>query len=143
MNQTELIEKIAGMNDIPESDQKQYFELLLIRLSELLKERDEFPIGDLGRFELRKSFKDNENDFLIFITNEGKELFFTIPETEENVIAEPVDSFFSISIGKPVIPFKGKNDEELFIPKSADEKKRLDRKSTRLNSSHVKISYAV
>jgi hypothetical protein len=123
MNKTELIEKISESAGVSENEQKLFFEILLRRCAEELVDGGTLPVYGLGRFEYRMSFDENEIDSLVFIINDNEELTFDIPEKEESVSAESIDSHFSISIGKPIIPFKGEN--KLFIPHSDDEFKRM------------------
>ncbi len=125
MNKTELIEKIAGSQGIPDAEQKLFFELLLKKCAEELNSDESLTVSGLGKFQYRKSFNENENDLIVFVTNDNEELPFDIPKkVNENF---PIDSYFSISIGKPVIPLKGSSDPDLsgFIPHSDDEMKRL------------------
>ncbi|OGU72343.1 MAG: hypothetical protein A2V93_01645 [Ignavibacteria bacterium RBG_16_34_14] len=126
MNKAELIKNIAGSLSIPESEQKLFFEMLLKRSAEMLNPGESLTVSGLGKFEYRKSFNENENDLIVFVTNDNEEIPFDIPEKEEeSSLNKSVDSYFSISIGKPIIPLKGSDQNEFFIPHSGDELKRL------------------
>ena len=126
MNKTELIEKISGNIGIPQSEQKLFFEMLLKRCAEVLNSGESLMVSGLGKFEFHKAHDKTENDLIIFITNDNDELPFDIPEKEEESVSDrSVDSYFSISIGKPVIPLKGASENEFFIPHSGDEMKRM------------------
>ncbi len=121
MNKIEIIERIAEGNRISEPDKKLFFEILLKRLSEVLKSDESLIVQGLGRFEYRKS--PDENEMIVFVSNENDDFHFDIPPREEENLS--IDSYFSISIGKPIIPLKTSEHEEFFVPVSGDEMKRM------------------
>ncbi|RPI72679.1 MAG: SPOR domain-containing protein [Ignavibacteriales bacterium] len=119
------MEIISEKLGIPESEQKLFFEILIREVGEKLKEVEYLNIPDTGRFEYKISADQNEKDLIVFLTNNNEELIFIIPAQPESYAAEPVDSYFSISIGKPVIPMKGTGEKEFFISHSGSEMKRF------------------
>lgn len=121
MTRAELINKIASESGIAESEEKLFFDLLLKRFGEELNPGEFLSLPGLGKFEYKKSAKEDENDYILFITD-NDELLFYLPQ---NLVEDsPIDSHFSISIGKPVIPFRSVNNH-LFIPQSDDEVRRM------------------
>ncbi len=122
MNKSELIETITSRLGIPYAEHKHFFEMLLKRCSEVLEANESLVTG-LGRFEIRNAVKETEAGQIVFITNENEELLFDIPEKEEENFS--IDSYFSLSLGKPVIPHPGSDENEFFIPHSESEMKRL------------------
>jgi hypothetical protein len=122
MTKTELIKKIAGQNNIPGSEEKLFFEILLKRCSEILNSGESLNTA-FGKLIYRKAIDEPENESIIFITNENEELLFDIPQKEEDNFS--IDSYFSISLGKPIIPLQDSNVGDFFIPKSDDEMKRM------------------
>src|SRR5207253_10659428 len=82
-------------------------------------------------YETAASFRDKEKKLKDKYVKEEMEwrdkLGATVPEVDEEHIAEIVSSWTGVPVSRLV----------------EEESARLDRKSTRLNSSHVAISYAV
>lgn len=143
ITKAELIRKLAKRAGVPDSELKVFFEIYLKKLSEILSSGDAAYIEGLGYFhsvkgELRKStFIDTEDedevvylDLLLFSDDKtynaesNENLLFSIP-TIKSEDYNPIDSYLSLSIGKPVIPLKGIKDTEFFIPLSGLELKRL------------------
>ncbi len=122
MNKPELIEIITSKLGIPDAEHKHFFEMLLKRCSEVL-EANQSIVTSCGRFEIHKAIKATEADQIIFTTNENEKLLFDIPDKEEENFS--IDSYFSLSLGKPVIPRPGSDENEFFIPHSNSEMKRL------------------
>ncbi|HSP88842.1 MAG TPA: SPOR domain-containing protein [Ignavibacteriaceae bacterium] len=121
MNKTELVKKISESLNISEDEQNIFFEIFLRRCSEVLSNNESITITGLGKFSYDKSI--NENDLIAFVTNDNERILFDIPNEENEVL--PIDSYFSISIGKPVIPLKGLTKEENIVPNSDYERKKL------------------
>ncbi len=140
MNKAELIRKIAKRSGIPETDTKIFFEMFLRRASSILKKGDALKFNGLGYFQLQQGVtKENvyKSDQRIIYSNlmvyypfgnqideTEEKIIFNVPVTEENEFEE-IDSHFSLSIGKPVIPIAGVNETELFFPSRGNEMRKL------------------
>ena len=122
MDKSLIIEKIAKHFGIQDSEQKFFFEIFLRKCSEALNAGESLLIGEIGKIEYRKVLKDENADMMAIITDED-EFVFDIPEEDKEV--QSIDSYFSISIGKPVIPLRENDDSEFFIPHSGNEMKRM------------------
>ncbi len=157
ITKAELIRKLAKRAGVPDSELKVFFEIYLKKLSEILSSGDAAVIEGLGYFhsvkgEIRKStFLETEDDnevvyldLLLFSddktynTESNENLLFSIP-TIKSEDYNPIDSYLSLSIGKPVIPLKGTKDTEFFIPLSGLELKRLVESKVDKAISHLKI----
>src|SRR3972149_275482 len=123
MDKSILIEKIARHFGVPDSEQKLFFEIFLRKCSEELDPGEPVKIGEIGKLEYRKARSEQDEDTIAIITNEEDNFVFGIPEEDKEIYS--IDSYFSISIGKPVIPLKGNEDSEFFIPHSGNEMKRM------------------
>ncbi len=142
MTQAELIRFITKRSGVPDFEAKIFFEVFLRKASEMLKPGDAIKLKDVGFFQLKtgkirnaSSAGSGEEDYLFtdlmlfyppdhFEDPESQKMIFNIPVSKgENY--HPVDSFFSLSIGKPVIPLKGVKDTEYFIPPSGNELRKL------------------
>src|SRR5690606_34713115 len=79
----------------------------------------------------------------------SQDIEFTLLIPSDEVLLNTLygDSYFFWTEGNPLVfgdeAVQVQNAEGLLVPLSASAQERLDRKSTRLNSSHVKSSYAV
>lgn len=143
MTKAELIIKFSNIAGIAETDAKVFFELLLKRLSAVLKSGQSINIIQFGYFHLIKGkikkpalqFDDDENpeeliDIILYSEeeklsdSETKGFVFNIPFIDENDY-HPVDSYFSLSIGKPLIPLRGVSTGNLYIPTSGFEYRRF------------------
>ncbi len=137
MTKAELIRKIAKHSGAPDSEAKLFFEILLRKIASLTEQGDALLINDFGYFiskkgKMRTSNFENEEievylDLIVFnLSNENKNenLIFSVPDLNQNV-HEHVDSYFSLSIGKPVIPLQGVKDIDFFLPPSGNELRRL------------------
>ena len=125
MNKSELIEKIARHFGVQDSEQKIFFEIFLRKCSETLDTGEFIRIGEIaevGKFEDRNA-SNKETPFKIAVIVNQDEFLFDVPEEDKEV--QSIDSYFSISIGKPVIPLKENDDSEFFIPHSGNEIKRM------------------
>jgi nucleoid DNA-binding protein len=125
MDKSQLIENIAKHFGIQDSEQKLFFEIFLRKCSEAL-DTGQFiqvaEIGEVGKFEDRNA-ANKEARFKIAVIVNQDEFLFDIPGEDKEV--QSIDSYFSISIGKPVIPLKESDDSEFFIPHSGNEMKRM------------------
>jgi nucleoid DNA-binding protein len=120
MDKAKLIEKIAKHFGVSDSEQKLFFEVFLRRCSQVLNQNEQVKIGEIGIIEFRGT---QDEDSIVIFTNEGEEFVFGIPEEVREI--NSIDSYFSISIGKPVIPLRGEGDSEFFIPHTGNEIKKM------------------
>lgn len=163
MTKAELIRKIAKRSGVPDSEAKIFFEIFLKRISVLLKPGEAVKLNALGYFQLRKAQVQSmltttaekiSSDLIVFspVKEEAEEaaenLIFNIPSyILENESYNLLDSYFSISVGKPVIPLTGVKETEFFIPPAGNELRKLieskvDKllRSAQLITEHVKGS---
>ena len=141
MNKAEIIRKISKEAGVPDTEAKKSFEIFLKHASELLQPGESLKIPEIGLFQLRVGQIENRttrqsgdkflySDLIVFINEEDtddkgeKEIIFNVPSGVEEEY-QPVDSYFSLSIGKPVIPLKGVTESEFFIPPSGTELRNL------------------
>ena len=143
MTKAELIRKIAKYVGVPDTDAKIFFELFLKKTSAVVEVGQSIFVKDFGYFHLIKgsikkpvfSFKDNEvseEEVELVLFSEDKDLrksdtkglVFNIPFFDEEDY-HPIDSSFSLSIGKPLIPLRGVPFDEIYIPTSGYEYRRL------------------
>lgn len=143
MTKAELILKIAKSAGIPDTDMKKFFELLLKKISAVIDVGQSLYIKDFGYFNLINgsikkpifSFTDNEVaeekvELVLFSEDkdlkksDSKGLVFNIPFFDEEDY-HPIDSAFSLSIGKPLIPLRGVPFDDIYVPSSGYEYRRL------------------
>lgn len=143
MTKAELIRKVAKNVGVPDSDAKIFFELFLKRISALVEIGQSIFVKDFGYFHLiRGSIKkavpsvlNNEIseeavEFVLFSEDKDlrrsdtKGLVFNIPFFDEEDY-HPIDSAFSLSIGKPLIPLRGVPFDNIYMPASGYEYRRL------------------
>lgn len=145
MTRAELIRKISKQSGIPDSEMKVFFEIFLKRLTSLLKPGQARYVKDFGYFYLIQgkiskslsSVGDNvlEQEYeliemIYYSKSEIKDtmdfdgLLFNIPAIDEDEF-NPVDAAFSLSFGKPLIPFKGVVESDFYIPHIGSELRRL------------------
>jgi len=143
MTKAELIRKVAKNVGVPDTDAKIFFELFLKRISAIVEIGQSIFVKDFGYFHLIKgsikkpvfSFNDNEVseeavELVLFSEDKDlrksdtKGLVFNIPSFDEEDY-HPIDSTFSLSIGKPLIPLSGVPFDNIFIPTSGYEYRRL------------------
>lgn len=141
MNKAEIIRKISKKAGVPDTEAKKFFEIFLKHASDLLKPGESLKIHGIGSFQLRVGQIENRNahasgenflysDLIVFTDpennepSENEETIFNVPSGIEEQY-QPVDSYFSLSIGKPIIPLKGVNETEFFIPPSGTELRSL------------------
>ncbi len=154
MNKAELIRKISKKAGVPDTEAKKFFEIFLKNASEILKPGESIDIDGVGMFQLRVGQIENRSsqnpeeeyiysDLIIYINkdenpSEDEEIIFNVPSGIEKEY-QPVDSYFSLSIGKPIIPLKGVKETEFFIPPSGTElRSLLESKIARLISEAEK-----
>lgn len=143
MTRAELIKKIAKKAGIPDSELKLFFEILLKRLSSLLKIGQAAYVKDFGYFFLLKG-KINQSrlnfieenipdafiDFILFSLNKDLKssieegLIFNVPTIDDDDF-QIIDTYFSLSIGKPLIPVRGTSSDEFYVPTGGYELRRL------------------
>ncbi len=143
MTKAELIIKFANTVGINDADAKIFFELLLKRLSANLRSSQSIYIPEFGYFHLIKGkikkpaseFEGIENseellDIILYSEeeklseSETKGFVFNVPFTDEDDY-QAIDSFFSLSIGKPVIPLRGVLTDNSYIPTSGYDNRRI------------------
>lgn len=143
MTRAELIRKLSKQAGVPDFDTKIFFELFLKRIAANLEKGQSISIDEFGFFHLlegkiRKTSLDSGSDeeveeltdLLIYSEERNfklpdqKGFVFHIPFSEEEDY-HPIDSFFSLSIGKPLIPIPGVVSESVYIPSSGYEYKHL------------------
>lgn len=143
MTRSELIRKISKRAGVPDSETKVFFEIFLKRLSAILVTGQAVYLKGIGYLYFvqgnMKKFQDEteqvnlkpENIELLYFTEKpvtdiysSNGLFFIVPVPDEDDF-NAVDSAFSLSFGKPLIPFKGIVETEFFIPHTGSELRRL------------------
>ncbi|MHB1686205.1 MAG: SPOR domain-containing protein [Ignavibacteriaceae bacterium] len=141
MTKAELIRKLARKAGAPDSEAKIFFEIFLRKASEILKLGEAIKLKSFGYFQFRRGMIKNISssagsiknlayaDLMVFTPlNESEEanenLIFNIPSSRDEEF-HYVDLYFSLSIGKPVIPLKGVIDTEFFVPPTGIELRKL------------------
>lgn len=143
MTKAELIRKIAKRAGVPDSEAKVFFEIFLKKSSELLSPGEAVFLKGFGYFQLRKGkirtnipeTENSEKDSIFvelmvyypakFREEEVKEeIIFNVPVLKFEDY-NPLDSHFSLSIGKPVIPVVGISSSDFFIPLTGQELRKL------------------
>lgn len=143
MTRVELIRNIAKYSGVPGSEAKIFFEIFLKRLSAILKTGQALSLKGFGYFyllhgKMKKAKLTYEDEFekseiieLIFYSEfkvpnnkTFNGLFFNVPISGEDEF-NAVDAAFSLSFGKPLIPFKGDVDSDFYIPHTGSELRRL------------------
>ncbi len=143
MTKAELIRKFSKSSGIPDQDAKIFFELLLKRISSATKIGQSLFLNGFGYFNLIKGsiikpvlgndnneVSEEEMDLILFSeesdlkNSNTKGLVFSVPFADDDDF-HPVDSAFSLSIGKPLIPLRGVPFDDIYIPTSGYEYRRL------------------
>lgn len=143
MTKAELIRKLAKNSGIPDQDAKIFFELLLKRISSDTKIGQSLFLNGFGYFYLIKGsikkpvysynaneVSEEEIDLILFSeesdlkNSDTKGLVFSIPFSDDDDF-HPIDAAFSLSIGKPLIPLRGVPFDNIYIPTSGYEYRRL------------------
>ncbi len=141
MTKAELINTFSEKVGIDKSDSKIFFEILLRKISAIIKSGQSIFIPEFGFFHLikgklrRLSNEGSENVYEEFIDiilysseeklsqSETEGFVFNVPFIDDENSSE-VDSYFSLSIGKPLIPLRGYFDRNNYIPTSGNEHQR-------------------
>ncbi len=143
MTRSELIRKISKRAGVPDSETKIFFEIFLKRLSSVLKTGQALNLKGFGYLYLLQGkivrsddefepgkVKPELIDLIYYSSDKLKDKksfdgwFFIVPVSEEDDF-NAVDATFSLSFGKPLIPFKGIVDTDFFIPHTGSELRRL------------------
>lgn len=112
MLRIDVIRKLAKTAGIPEVNLKDFAEVFLWKLTEVLIENDVFFLKDLGYFKLqtlKKNFPSApESGFRAILFSEKNDfkrdvLVFGVPESRYRK-KEEIDSYLNLGIGKPIIP---------------------------------------
>lgn len=157
MTRTELIKKISRKAGVPDSDVKLFFEILLKRLSSSLQIGQTAYLKDFGYFFLLKgkinqsrlnfiddNVPDTFIDFILFSLNKDLKssieegLIFNVPTVDDDDF-QIVDTYFSLSIGKPLIPIRGTSSDEFYVPTGGYELRRLIESKVEKIISEVEI----
>lgn len=138
MNRSDLILKFSQNNSVDEIDSKVFFEILLIKVSNSLSVGQSISIPGFGYFhKIKGKIKkpsigyseegiEEKIDLLLYSElkilgeSESKGFVFNIPFSDYDEY-DTVDSHFSLSIGKPVIPLRGTLILNDFVPSSGFE----------------------
>jgi nucleoid DNA-binding protein len=143
MTRAELIRKIAKQSGVPDSESRIFFEIFLKRLTAILKIGQALNVRDFGFFYLLQGkiirpesnldegkFQAEFIDLIYHSTSELPDLknldglFFNVPVLDEDEF-NSVDAAFSLSFGKPLIPFTGYTGTDFYIPHTGSELRRL------------------
>ena len=158
MTRSELIRKISKQAGVPDSESRIFFEIFLRKLTAILRIGQAINIKGFGYFYLLqgKIIKsadnvDSENyqpefiDLIYFSSSKVEDLkkndglFFNIPITDEEEF-NSVDASFSLSFGKPLIPFKGYTESDFYIPHTGSELRRLIESKVDKNIENAEIT---
>ncbi len=138
MTKAELVRKLSKSSGIPDIEAKVFFEILLRKISEKLEYGQAIKLPGSGFYQLREgiikktsAFEEGQyssaaTDLIVFspLEKEGVEhnedLIFKVPEKPE-IETDPVDSFFSLSINKPIIPLQGTNDVDYYVQPTGNQ----------------------
>lgn len=139
MTKAELIRKIVKRSGIPDSETKVFFEIFLQKTSGILRPGQAIKLKNFGYFQLRlavfkttstkPSGKINQinTEVIVYSSFDEKEtdgLVFNIPAVVTGKY-NYIDSYFSLSTGKPVIPMHGVKETDYFILPTGFEMKKL------------------
>jgi nucleoid DNA-binding protein/cell division septation protein DedD len=139
MTKAELIRKIVKRSGIPDSEAKVFFEIFLQKTSGMLRPGQAIKLKNFGYFQLRLAvFKTTASkpsgkinhintEVIVFSPdddNQAEGLIFNIP-TVVTAKYNYIDSYFSLSTGKPIIPLQGVKDTDYFLMPTGYELKKL------------------
>ena len=140
MTKAELIRKLTRLTGVPDSEAKIFFENFLVRTSDMLRLGEAIKLNGFGYFQLKRGMFKNVvssisksnvayADLILFTPlNQNEELsenmVFNVPSLREEDFHH-VDLYFSLSIGKPIIPMQNTSPDDFFIPPSGLELKKL------------------
>jgi hypothetical protein len=122
MTKTELVEKISAHYQVQEPDSKFFFETLLKKVHKSLDADETLILKDLVSLQVHKD--EPGNNFITFILDSGEKFLFDVP-AEEEAGSSSLDSYFSLSFGKPVIPMRGSVSSDFFVSNSSDDAKKI------------------
>ena len=153
MTTIELINIVAKKADIRESEAKFFFELFIKRLSDRMKPGESFKFSNVGYFHLRtakktvgsredeKAGSGKDKIYVLLFSKEQEQM----DDLENNLIFnihdipagehDEIDSYFSLSVGKPVLPVEGVTDGELFQNQTG-----IERRKTLLSKAEQLVS---
>lgn len=155
MTKVELIRKVAKRNGVPDSEAKIFFETFLQKVSSILQPAQALKLRGFGYFQLKKtvakSFSNEKpnpiySDVILYtpFTEEEnqEEIIFNIPSSNIEKY-NFVDSYFSLSFGKMVIPLQGVKDTDFFLPPTGFELKKLigSKVNKLINESEIITDY--
>jgi cell division septation protein DedD len=141
MTKAELIRKIAKRASVPDAEAKVFFEIFLKKSADFLKPGEAIFLKGFGHFQLRKGkirnklagMVDSDSSYIDLMAyypsvvredEVTEEIIFNIPAIEYGNY-NPLDSHFSLSIGRPVIPIQGVSSQDFFIPLTGLELRKL------------------
>ena len=139
MTKAELIRKIVKRSGIPDSEAKVFFEIFLQKTSGMLRPGQAIKLKNFGYFQLRLAvFKTTASkpsgkinhintEVIVFSStddNQAEGLIFNIPAVVTGKY-NYIDSYFSLSTGKPIIPLQGVKETDYFIMPTGYELKKL------------------
>ncbi len=158
MTTIELINIVAKKAGIRESEAKFFFELFTKRLSGKMKPGESVKFSDVGYFHLRTAKKtagSSEDEIAGSEKDKINVMLFSkeleqMDDLENNIIFnihdipegehDEIDSYFSLSVGKPVFPVEGVTDGKLFSQQTGIElRKTLHSKAEQLISTIEKL----
>lgn len=138
MTKAGLIRKIAKRSGVNDSEAKIFFEMFLKKAAEMLAPGEALKLKEFGYFQKKKGIvkslrpaavEEPADQFYTTLMvyypsaseeSDEKDMIFNVPSAPEDEYYD-IDSYFSLSIGKPVIPLKGVKNTEFFIPPSGNE----------------------
>lgn len=159
MNRSELILKFSEFNSVEEVDSKVFFEILLLKISNKLSVGQSISLPEFGYFQKIKgkikkpvigyTGEENEERIELLLYSESKNLgdsqtkglIFNIPFSDYEAY-DSVDSHFSLSIGKPVIPLRGTLLPDDFTPASGFEYRKFLESKVDNVLSNANISFS-
>lgn len=140
MTKAELIRIISKRSGVPDSETKIFLELFLRKASSMLKKGEALKFYGLGYFQLQQGVTKlvhNKPDEKVVYSNlmvfypiqeqpseTDEKIIFNIPEDEDDEHNE-IDSYFSLSVGKPVVPLTDSNENDFFVPIYGHELKKI------------------
>lgn len=143
MNKSELIKYLVKLSGVSISESKLFFESFLRIISVSLLHGDSIKLPDGGFFHFRKAKLDTKSallkdklftekilDIIIyspqkdFKKTQKENLIFNVPEPD-TIVLNYLDSYFSFSIDKQLIPMTQFDFDNIFIPRTANELKRF------------------
>lgn len=143
MNKSELIKYLVKLSGVSISESKLFFESVLRIICNSLMHGESIRLPDGGYFHFRKAKLDTRSallkdklftekvlDIIIysperdFKKTQRENLIFNVPEPD-TVIVNYLDSYFSFSIDKQLMPANQSDYESIFIPRTLAELKRF------------------